>query len=726
MENWNKQKLESSDILNLCEKYNFLKKFQNNQTLSRIFSSILLRKNITEGKDILYYIEEDLRFQHNPFLITGMEDAVDRIISAQEENENILIFGDSDVDGISSTAILYNQLKRMNINVQWRLPTQEDEEECFGLSKKAVEYCYNNDISLIITVDCGISNLEATAFANQLGIDVIITDHHNPQEVLPDAIAVINPKHPQSLYPYHLICGAAVSYKLVSALRFAQTDFYNAEICFLNISENKEEKCYEINCAKIKNLVKIKELNEKIYPEKTSIYDLKTINFIQNQIIYVWNSQATKKLLNDIFGNGVEFNFIDFSKEAVIIHPSLNSISTDELSELSLIAKYIPEEKTTINSLINLYTTYCRKKIAEIHKNHVLQEKEDLQLVALATMADIMPMKNENRIFVKNGIKSIKENPCNGLKELLAKLQLDPQTVTSTDLSWTVIPCLNAAGRLKQPDTALQLLLEENAFERQKIAEKIFELNEERKELVSNSVFKVHEDAIKTLNKYQNKICVVSSTEIPTGLTGLIANRLMTDFQVPSIAISEEPSEDKKFRGSIRIKKGLVATEFLSQFGDDFFSDVGGHDLAAGFSFDSNKLELFYKNIERLLPTLTSANQTEQKEINAEIPPEYLNPEIFKIIDIFEPYGHENPELIFCSNQLVLNDKALVGKKEPFHLKLTFNCGNCKFPAMYWKHGEDIDKFHINSQYNVIFTLNRNYFKGNIIPQMIIQDIEGC
>ena len=725
MENWNKQKLNSADIINLSEKYNFTKKFQNNQTLSRIFSSILLRKNITEGKDILYYIEEDLRFQHNPFLIYGMEDAVERILNAQEEKENVLIFGDSDVDGISSTAILYNQLKRMNINVQWRLPCAEDEEECFGLSKKAIEYCYSNDISLIITVDCGISNIEATAFANQLGIDVIITDHHNPQETLPDAIAVINPKHPQSLYPYHLICGAAVSYKLVSALRFAQTDFYNAEICFLNVNENKEENCYEINCAKIKNLVKIRELNEKIYPSKTSIYDLKTISFIQNQIIYVWDAQKTKKILSELFGNGIDFNFIDFSKEAVIIHPSLNSKTIEELSELSLIAKYIPEEKTIINSLVNLYTTYCKKIIEQKHKNHILLEKEDLQLVALASMADIMPMKNENRIFVKNGIKAIKENPCNGLKELLAKLQLDPQTLTSTDLSWTVIPCLNAAGRLKQPDIALNLLLEENPFERQKIAEKVYDLNEERKALVSNSVFKIHDDALKSLEKNQNKICVVSSKEIPAGLTGLIANRLMTDFQVPSIAVSEEDSDEKKFRGSIRIKKGLIATEFLSKFGNDFFSDVGGHDLAAGFSFESSKIDLFYKHIERLSGEITPPDQHEQKKIDAEIPPEYLNPEIFKIIDIFEPYGHENPELFFCSNNLILNDKCLVGKKEPFHLKLTFTCGNCKFPAMYWKHGDDINKFQINSPYNVIFTLNRNYFKGNIIPQMIIQDIEG-
>ncbi len=719
MSNWNKKNINSTDVMTLCEKYNFFKKFSD-QTLSQIFASILLRKNITSSQDILFFLEDDLRFQHNPFLLQEMDDAVERILSAQEESEKILIFGDSDVDGITSTAILYNQLKRMGIDVTWRLPTQVDEAEGFGLTYDAINYCNQNDITLIITVDCGIVNCDQTDYANELGIDVIITDHHNPQEKLPQAVAVINPKHPESKYPFHDISGAAVSYKLVSALRFSQTDFYNAEICFMNIYADKEKNCFNVDCLKIKNLVKVKELHETIIPGKTSIYDLKLPYFLQNQLIYVWDAKETTNTLTDIFGKGIEFNLVDFSKETTIIHPSLSSYKISDLTKLSLLAKYYPEENSNINALANLYTTYCQKIISTKFPDHTEQEKNDLQLVGLAALADIMPMKNENRILVNNGIKSIKEKTCNGLRELFAKLNLDSQILTSTDLSWTVIPCLNAAGRMDKPEVALKLLLSENANERQQLAEEIYELNEQRKDEVSKAVFAIHNKAEESILKFENKFCVVADSAIKAGLTGLIANKLMSDYQVPSIAISLEETDS---RGSIRSNRGIIATDFLSKFGTDFFTEQGGHDAAAGFCFKTEKLNLFMTKLKQLLPAINLTDKDENLEIDAEIPPQYLTPQIFKIIDTFEPYGNENAELVFISKKMVLCDKMIVGKKEPLHLKLNFKCGNCIFPAMYWKKGNQINDFTINNEYTVIYALNRNYFKGNIIPQMIIKDI---
>ena len=310
--NWIKKAVTKQQIDPLCNLYN----------ITPLLASIFVRRGITEGRDLLYYLEDDLRFQHNPFCFNEMEDAVERILQAKEEGEKVLIFGDSDVDGITSTAILYEQLVRMGIDVQWRLPLDDDG---YGLNLEAIDDFAAQDGTLIITVDCGISNNDEIAHANELGIEVIITDHHNPPENLPEAIIIIDPKLEDSGYPFDGISGAAVAYKLVSALRFADSDFYGAEICILELTENAEEKCFYADCVKIKNLVKVKELHEKIFPGKTSIYDLKLPYFLQGQLIYSWDSRYTHTILTELFGHGIEFNLNDLRNEISNIIPSVRN-----------------------------------------------------------------------------------------------------------------------------------------------------------------------------------------------------------------------------------------------------------------------------------------------------------------------------------------------------------------------------------------------------------------
>ena len=158
MNKWHKKNVTKQEIEPICKKYN----------LSQLEASVLVRRGVTSGEDILYYLESDLRFQHEPFSFSGMEDAVERILQAKEEGEKVLIFGDSDVDGITSTAILYGQLVRMNIDVQWRLPLADDS---YGLSLQAIDDFAAQDGSLIITVDCGISNNAEIDYVNSIVIE---------------------------------------------------------------------------------------------------------------------------------------------------------------------------------------------------------------------------------------------------------------------------------------------------------------------------------------------------------------------------------------------------------------------------------------------------------------------------------------------------------------------------------------------------------------------------
>lgn len=708
MNNWNKKPVTRQQIAPICQKYG----------VNELTASILYRRGVTEGSQLLYFLENDIRFQHSPFNFSTMEDAVERIITAREEGEKVLIFGDSDVDGITSTAILFEYLSEMGLDVYWRLPLADAP---YGLSIEAIDELAAKGGTLIITVDCGISNFAEIQHANELGIDVIITDHHNPQEELPEAIIIVNPKVEECNYPFKEISGAAVAYKLVSALRFAETDFYNAEICILDISYNEEEKIFYSDCLKIKNLTRVKELHEKIIPGKTSIYDLKLPYFLQGQLIYSWNSKQTKDLLSQIFGSGIEFNINDLSLEISKVFPSLKSKSADQLKDLSTIGKYIEEENSTINALFNLYVSYCKRLIGQKYPKQIQNEKNDLQLVALAALADVMPMKNENRIFVQNGLMSIKKDgPRTGLAELFNKLKLNREAVTSKDLSWTIIPALNAAGRMGQSNVSLELLINKNPREREILANQIYDFNEERKTLVSEAVFTIKDISEKSFQKNHNKICAVFHEKINSGVTGIVASKLMQEFGVPSIAIT---FSGDVCVGSMRSCRGFISTQFLDNFGD-FFINHGGHDFAAGFSFTKDKLKDFFNIIERESNNIVLSDAEEEVLIDAEISKEHMSAEIFDLLEMFEPYGSENQELVFISRNIPVCDGMVVGKKDPASLKAVFDYGKIKVPGMFWGQGDRLNKdVLIGQNYDIMYTLDRNYFNGISTPQIILKEI---
>ena len=713
MNNWVKSPVTVQQIAPLCQKYN----------IDKILASIFVRRGITQGNDILYYLENDLRFTHNPFLFNSMEDAVERINQAQEEGEKVLIFGDRDVDGVTSTTILYDYLKQRKIDVSCRLPLESD---AYGLSKKAIDDFAAQNGTLIITVDCGISNLEEIDYAVSLGIDVIITDHHNAPEKLPAAVVILDPKAQDSGYPFVDISGAAVAYKLVSALRFSQTDFYNSEICIMEVegpsTGSGTNDGIKISCVKIRNLVKVKELVETIIPGKTSIYDLKLPYFLQGQVIYAWNAAQTKTLLNQIFGKGIEFSIYDLQSEVTKIIPQLKGKTSQQLLSGSTIAKYSTEPSTIIDSLYNLYVTYCKKLIASQNKGAVDNEKKDLQLVALAAIADIMPLKNENRIFVKNGIASIKENgPRPGLAELFAQLKINTPAITSTDLSWTVTPALNAAGRLGQADLALSLLISESPKERNELAAKIFELNEKRKELVNLGMYKIKETVSASIQENQKKLCVIVNEELHAGITGNIASRLMQEHNLPSIIVTKS---DDVYKGSMRSCRGLITTSFLADFGD-FFTNYGGHNAAAGFSFTTDKLELFYQKIKEIIPSINLDPENLDINIDAEIPPEYLTPQTFELLDKLEPFGAENQELVLTSKNVKVVDATIQGKKEPLSLKLVFEFGKYKFPGMFFGQAALLGKeIVVGQSYDILYTIVRNYFNGTITPQLRLKEVK--
>lgn len=713
---WNKKDVPKEVVKELHSRYG----------CDLLTASILARRGITKSPEVLFYLEDDLRYQHNPFLFSTMEDAVDRILDARDEGEKVLIFGDRDVDGITSTTVLYQCLSDMGIDVRYRLPSGNDQ---YGLSIAAVDDFAKDYGTLIITVDCGISNNSEIAHAADLGISVIIVDHHNPPEVLPSPAIIVNPKMEDSGYPFKDISGCAVVYKLASALRFAQSDVYKQEICLLNVSPVNE--AFLIECIKVQNMCEKDRLSETIMSGVVSIHQTRLIPFLQGQQIFVWNQNVQKKMLAQAFGEGVEFNMFDIRTEIGKIIPSVQDLSLLRLKSFSKTAKYQDRIVSEIDVFFNIFITFIQKSYVkqlcaltgDCPLSPVERDAHDLQLVAIAALADIMPLQNENRILVRQGLASLNTGKVRpGLLELMARQNLLGKRISSTDLSWTVSPALNATGRLGQPETALKLFLAHDQAERNTLADQILQLNIDRRKLGMDAWEYAESQTYKSKERFSGKLIAIYDERIHRGVTGILSSRIAQAHKVPSIIMTK--GEEGVVMGSMRSALGYDVTGLLDQCAS-FFINHGGHDFAAGFSLYKENLESFMKKLEQLSALIELSNEAETLDIDAELLPKYLTPDILKTIDLFEPFGEANPPLIFLTKKLVILSADIIGKTDPQHLKLTFACGGTKWPAMFWKESARLKRdFDAGDTVDVVFQISRNTFNGIENLQMIISDIQ--
>ena len=707
MKNWNKKHISKEQVHFLQEKYN----------INALTASILLRRGISDGKQIQFYLENDARFLHNPFLFNNMEDVVDRIFQAKEEGEKVLVFGDRDVDGITSTVVLHDCLSQMGIDVRCRLPSGTDP---YGLNIPAIDDFAKEYGTLIITVDCGISNIDEIAYAANLGMDVIVLDHHNPPDTLPSPAIIIDPKCADSGYPFKDISGCAVAYKVVSALRFAKSDLYKNEIALL--APTVEGQDVFINVVKVQNLVEKEVLREKITPG-TSIMDTKLIDFLRGQQIFVWDIKRTKQILDGLFGTGADFQMLDLSAEVAKRIPSMAKMTLHDLRTKSKLARYNPECDSEIKGFFNIFVTFVGRELSAQFPDDAKAEECDLQLVSLAALADIMPLIDENRILVTKGIESInKGTPRAGLLELLSLHDLLGRRVNSVDLSWSIIPALNSTGRLGQPEIGLDLFLEKNPEKRTKLAKKVVEMNNERKRLGQEACDYGLPKSKESIEKYDGKLCVVIDERINRGVSGILASKLVSIYDIPSMAIT---FVDDTAIGSMRSCRGFDATVFLDKMNDIFISH-GGHNYAAGFSFKKENLPQFLAHLDTLHHGITlDESSADTFEVDAELPHEFLTPDILHLADKFEPYGDSNRELLFMSRELKVADYDIVGKAaKRQHLKLTLDCGKSKWPAIFWGGAEYIhNDFEKGDFVDALFKISRNTFNGVETPQMIIIDI---
>jgi single-stranded-DNA-specific exonuclease len=712
---WEKKDINGEQVKEISAKYG----------CDLLTASILLRRGFSTGDSIRYFLDDDLMSLRNPFALDGMEDAVERILAAKDEGEKVLIFGDGDVDGITGTALLAGYLESIEMDVTWRIPTGD---ESYGLSLEAVEDFAAKDGTLIITVDCGISRFSEIKRAGELSIDVIVTDHHEPQDELPQALVIINPKLKDSTYPFRDLSGCGVAFKLVCALRFAKrSELYGQPICLLNTRPVNDAWIIEI--AKMRNLMVIDTLCETIVPGMVSIGETRLPSFLEGQQILVWDASLHKLAFSKLFGKGVEVGMLDIAPQIGKEIPQTANQSLLRIKELSKIARYSDRELNELDVFVNLFTSYARLKEknapAAVAAKDSEGENADIQLAALGTIADIMPLLDENRIIVRRGLESLDKKPRPGLLQLLQKLELAGRRFDAKDISWKLCPVINAARRMGSAETAAALFFEKDPAKREKLAGKLAEMNESRKELEEDTWAVIEPMAYKNLSEYDEKLSLVFSEKINKGETGLMAQRASRNLNVPSIAVS---IGDEICTGSVRTARGYNICSLLEQC-SDLFIDSGGHKAAGGFSMVMENWDSFLERLKDVSQTIEfEEGETDEEsiQVDAELPHEYLSPEIIKLVDRFEPYGKENDPLVFMAKKLAVKEINLIGKPESKHVKMTLDAGKYKWPALYWQSAERVinKEFGVNDKVDIVFNLTRDYFRGNETPQMMIVDLK--
>lgn len=699
---WRKRDVSPAAVRELADRFG----------LDLLTAAVLARRGVVAPADVLYFLEDDQRYLRNPFLFGAMEDAVDRILLAADEGEKVLVFGDRDADGVTATALMYEALVALGIDAAYRLP---EEDEKYGLSRRAIDEHAAAFGSLIVTVDCGISNHAEVDYAAGLGIDVVIVDHHVLQSGEPPAaVAVLDPKLEGCGYPFRDLSGCGVAYKLAWALRFAKSGLYKQQVALLNVRPVND--AYVLEALVMSNLVETGRMSETIVPGMVDLAKTRLVPFLKDRQIFVWDGELHGRMFAKALGKAAEVNFYDVRPDIAKLIPQAAGQSLVRLSELSTVGRYSGREKGELDAFASLFTSFVLRKAdcgGEL-------DQDALQLVALSTVADLMPLRDENRILVRQGMAALNREPRRGLAELAARQNPSGKRLSATDAAWQLTPAINAAGRMGQPGVALNLLLAEDPAERAALADRLVGLNQERKQLGAECWDAVYPGAREAAEKAGGRYVIVGDAAINRGITGIVASRLADTFKAPAVAATF--MKDGTAVGSVRSARGFNVKGLLDHCAE-LFLDYGGHDAAAGFSMKEERWPEFLRMASAFLSGVELGDDEETLDVDAELPHEYMKPELMELADRLEPYGEGNPALLFMARAVPISQADIVGKSEKSHLKLTLNFGANQWPALWWGAAERLNRdFTARDRIDLAFRLGRNHWNGMETPQLVIVD----
>jgi single-stranded-DNA-specific exonuclease len=694
---WEKTELNPEQLREVARRYQ----------LDLISAAVMIRRDYLDEDSIRFILDNDPLLMHNPFLFKDMSKALRRIHEAVSQGELIQIFGDRDVDGITSTILLREVLEKIGGKVRWQIPVGEDD---YGLTGEVIDASAAEGCGLLITVDCGISNNDEIAKAAGLGIDTIVLDHHNPPEQLPPAFAVIDPKCKGSSYPFRDLSGCGVVAKLAVALAYSASSEFDLPLWFLDIQPANE--ALTVQAVQLINLVENERIIDTVPAKQANFQRTRVYGKLKDKRVFVYDLDSQLRYLKQLGAEGT-FELADLMPEVAAGFPEIAGKSLIRARESAEILRL--GLKSEIDVLVELYR---RLSWAKLDLSTMLEPIVDL--AALGTIADLMPLVNENKIIVRRGLEAMSRMKRSGLRELLLRQNLHGRQLTAKDISWHVTPILNSAGRMGEPQRAAELFLSRTQDEIAAVIDSIIQLNRQRKQLGDRIWDGCFAEARASIENTGGKFVFVADPQIPRGITGILAARLVSFFKIPAVVVS---LGQRKAVGSLR--SPYPVNGFLDLFAE-YFLNYGGHDRAAGFNLPAELFGEFQNRFFQAAQAHTPPDREAAKiSVDAEVPPAYLNPELIKVVETFEPYGEGCPPLVFLTRGARIEQLEIVGRKEPAHVKMLLAADRYKWPAVYWnaapRAGKDFDR---NDTVDIVFRLNRNYFMNTETLQLTILDLK--
>lgn len=708
--------------------------------LDPILKSLLNARGIKNSAEIYDFLFQDIYSLSNPFEISGINHFIERVKEAAEQNEKVLIYGDKDADGITAAAIAYSTLSKICKYVEAYVPTLESG---YGLNKEVLDGYLQSGVSLVITCDCGISNVEEVAYLKELGVDTIVSDHHDLPAELPDAYAIFNPKIEACGFSDKNFCGAGVIFKLMQGLVLSHSEYYNSDFVILDFQANGSLSY--VRAMRVRNF----------HIDKENVLDLEN----KGQHFIVCADEEMKIGIEDALDTLSEFLFENedcyvvctggkkrFDKILAIYaeHNVYPPPVKDVFDLIGIAQKLIPLSKDATKSL-DKFAAACGVNVYEDaeHKHHdlILRAKcfsrlflqsrskivkhfeSKIALAALGTLADIVPLTGENRSIVREGIKSIAAESSVGVKALLNESRADKSSLTTNVITWRLTPIINAAGRMGKPDDALRLLYCEDETEAAELAALIFGHNEKRKDLTTQNYNTVKElleseDAIQTEN-----LIIVKSANIEQGLTGLIAGRLQNAYKLPVIVVYEN-EELNLCVGSAR-SAGNDNVRMLVESASDLLLKFGGHKNASGFSLNAENYDEFCKLcIENSQKMRLGEEDADGIDYDAKIQIKEVSHKLAEQLELLEPFGEMNEEPVFLSEGVEFSKLKRIGKKND-HILLSVSQDGSSADALMWSPGEElIEKIESEGKaQSISYKIQMNRFNGSESPRIMIENI---
>ncbi len=662
--------------------------------IERAVVSILYSRGYNTFEDIYRFLYPELTDMHSPFLMKGVYEALHLIKKHIAAKNRIAVFADSDLDGITSLTIIYDLLCRLGNTPFIRYPKNK---EGYGLTCDIIQEFVDQEINLIITVDSGIRDVDEINMARANGIDVIITDHHEPDSEIPDAV-IVNPKQKDCSYPFKELAGVGVVFKLAHALLFSYiTGFDNRFVITLKHEEGYEFSFIVNGCISEQEAIRNNNMTEYLSGKIT-----------ENDYFILFDEAPDFINLLKSFYKDIKIKYIT-ELYSGNIRQDLNGFTSgiDEIIKSYKINPLLSKSRMGLACRIFLETQLrSSKKIFSLLEEYLV-------LVSVGTIADIMPMHNENRQMIKYGISQLSKGEGHyGINSLI-----NSDKVNTKSISWGVAPLLNTPGRFGETDLTVKFFLEKDRNIIADLTSEIQKLNRERKKIVSEIIDRVKEKISKEGSSSYGNIYLYHDDNIVDGLAGLVANRIADELKKPVIVATGD-SDTGLLKGSGRSPGGFNFFNYVEPFADHF-EKLGGHAQAFGFTIKRERLNEITAKISKLIGDEIQFDHNVKIDCLIEI--DEINTALLDRLELLEPYGKNNEEPLFFTQNADITSFASFGSENK-HGKYVFKNG---ITAIGWNIAAEMSElFSNNIKPDILFRIERNTYLNRTNPRIIIVDLK--